>query len=277
MADDERDPPSPNDKKKKNGIIKLPSIFQKTDAVKAMMAVFDSSDGVVLNIFKYLHITAEERKTLLIMWVQIDGDRNNKMDYSEFVGYFNMCSDVWTKRTFDIMNSNLTGVVSFVEFITFCSKYLIIDLESTYEFCFRLLSRRGNVFNRKHKPILDLNDFKRLNDTAGHTAGDTALVMTAQVLETLVRSEDLVCRMGGDEFAVLLPDTDADQAANVVERIRAHAPVLCGVGLGPRPLAIGLATWCYGDAEVTLVSRADEAMYGDKRGVESLASAAGLQ
>ncbi|MDP1825280.1 MAG: GGDEF domain-containing protein [Archangium sp.] len=112
---------------------------------------------------------------------------------------------------------------------------------------------------------IDVNDFKRLNDTQGHAAGDAALRAVAQVLENLVRSEDVVCRLGGDEFGVLLPDTDREQADRVVERIRAHAPVLSGVGLGPRALAVGLASWLYGDGEASLLARADEEMYADKR------------
>lgn len=116
--------------------------------------------------------------------------------------------------------------------------------------------------------VVDVNDFKKLNDTSGHTAGDLALRAVGQVLETLVRAEDLVCRVGGDEFVVLLPDTGAEQALTVVERLRAHAPALAGVGLGIRPLAVGLGTWREGDDELSLLSRADEEMYSDKRSAQ---------
>lgn len=112
---------------------------------------------------------------------------------------------------------------------------------------------------------LDVNDFKRLNDTGGHAAGDAALLSIARGLESLVRSEDLVCRLGGDEFVVLLPDTDGEQALRVVARIRSYAPTLSEVGLGERALAVGLASWLYGDGEASLLSRADEEMYADKR------------
>jgi diguanylate cyclase (GGDEF)-like protein len=114
--------------------------------------------------------------------------------------------------------------------------------------------------------LIDLNGFKGLNDSLGHAAGDRALVAVAQLLLPLVRAEDLVCRVGGDEFVILLPDTDLEAATVVLERLRSHAPALSSAGLGHRPLAFGLATWREGDDELTLLSRADAEMYADKRG-----------
>lgn len=113
---------------------------------------------------------------------------------------------------------------------------------------------------------IDLNGFKKLNDTLGHAAGDAALVAVGKLLESLTRAEDLCCRVGGDEFVVLLPDTDAAQARAVVNRIRSHQAALEGAGLGRAGLAVGTATWREGDDEVRLLARADDEMYADKRG-----------
>ncbi len=110
---------------------------------------------------------------------------------------------------------------------------------------------------------IDVNGFKHINDTRGHAAGDAALASVARLLETLVRAEDLVCRLGGDEFVVLLPDTQRGQGERVVERIKSHAPGLAGVGV--RGLAVGLASWVQGEEMRSLLSRADEEMYADKR------------
>ncbi len=112
---------------------------------------------------------------------------------------------------------------------------------------------------------IDVNDFKVVNDTLGHAAGDAALVAVGRLLESLTRGSDLVCRIGGDEFAVLLPDTEALPAQRVVERIRAHVGSLVKVGLGRVPLSLGLASFEEGDDELRLLSRADEEMYADKR------------
>jgi len=113
---------------------------------------------------------------------------------------------------------------------------------------------------------IDVNDFKRVNDTMGHAAGDAALVAVGQLLEMLVRTSDIACRVGGDEFVLLLPDTDEVQVKTVLARLRAHLPALAGVGLGTRGLSLGAATYERGDDELRLLSRADEEMYEDKRG-----------
>jgi diguanylate cyclase (GGDEF)-like protein len=112
---------------------------------------------------------------------------------------------------------------------------------------------------------IDVNDFKQVNDTMGHAAGDTALIAVGRLLESLTRTSDLVCRVGGDEFVLLLPDTDEEQVKTVLSRLREHLPALAGVGLGTRGLSLGAATYERGDDELRLLSRADEQMYEDKR------------
>ena len=123
-------------------------------------------------------MTKEERVLWLKMWLEIDEDGNNKMSYEEYLDFFYMTDNVYIKRSFDIMNSSYTGfiflldslylifissvligVVTFLELLIFASKYLYVDKESTIEFCFRLISRRGSLFNPKIS-ILDVDDFK---------------------------------------------------------------------------------------------------------------------
>lgn len=113
--------------------------------------------------------------------------------------------------------------------------------------------------------MVDLNGFKALNDTRGHAAGDSALAAVGAFLESLTRTTDLCCRVGGDEFIVLLPNTDEAQCQRVLQRIRERLPALARVGLGRRGLSLGAATATPSDDELRLLSRADERMYADKR------------
>lgn len=68
--------------------------------------------------------------------------------------------------------------------------------------------------------LLDIDHFKRLNDTYGHLAGDFVLKQTARMIQDKIRFEDIFCRYGGEEFALLLPETEAWQALRIAEKIR---------------------------------------------------------
>ena len=67
----------------------------------------------------------------------------------------------------------------------------------------------------------DVNGLKLVNDTLGHQAGDALLIRTAEIFKSICRKEDIVCRWGGDEFAVLLPNTSSDPARRICNRLRA--------------------------------------------------------
>ncbi len=125
----------------------------------------------------------------------------------------------------------------------------------------RLLTRHDDVAAL----MLDLDRFKRVNDTYGHAAGDRVLQAFARVVEGALRTDDLFGRIGGEEFAVLLP-CDANEAAEVAERIRtAVAEERIAIDSGEvlqATVSIGLAT---GGADLdALLARADEALYRAK-------------
>jgi two-component system cell cycle response regulator len=109
--------------------------------------------------------------------------------------------------------------------------------------------------------ILDLDHFKRINDTHGHKTGDAVLVAFAHAMGTHLRAEDQLGRLGGEEFLVLLPETSESAAQHVAEKLRvevAGAPTPV-----PVTVSIGLATWD-GEAPEDLLHRADEALYAAK-------------
>ncbi|MCW2608249.1 MAG: sensor-containing diguanylate cyclase/phosphodiesterase [Frankiales bacterium] len=115
--------------------------------------------------------------------------------------------------------------------------------------------------------LVDLDDFKSVNDTHGHAVGDAVLVEVARRLRTAVREGDLVARLGGDEFALLLEDVDvvaAEQAAARVAAVLARPAEVGGVLL-PLGGSVGLALHHAGEAGDTLRCRADSALYASKR------------
>jgi diguanylate cyclase (GGDEF)-like protein len=114
--------------------------------------------------------------------------------------------------------------------------------------------------------MLDLDLFKQVNDSHGHAVGDQVLVALAGLLRAHTRGTDLVARMGGEEFLLVLPDTGAERAADVCERLRQRVASHDWAALAPGlqvTLSIGLTTSPPVDAQ-TLSLRADAALYRAK-------------
>jgi diguanylate cyclase (GGDEF)-like protein len=128
--------------------------------------------------------------------------------------------------------------------------------------------------------MLDMDDFKLVNDTFGHLFGDRVLTWTAEMIKGSLRASDVPARYGGDEFAVILPDTGADDARAVAQRILEafrDTPFI-GEQRGPVPvtLSIGVATFpADGRTPTELIAAADQALYVVKRGGGHDAAAAG--
>jgi two-component system cell cycle response regulator len=119
--------------------------------------------------------------------------------------------------------------------------------------------------------ILDMDHFKAVNDTHGHAAGDAVLRDLAQRLRRNIRGIDLACRFGGEEFVVLMPDTDLRQAEAIAERVRtsvADRPFDIGAGLAlPLTISVGVSlNENLDDTPVAVLKRADIALYRAKRG-----------
>src|SRR5690606_13079152 len=87
------------------------------------------------------------------------------------------------------------------------------------------LQQEWSAFQRRQTPfavaLLDLDYFKRVNDERGHDVGDEVLARLARVLRRQVRAEDIVARFGGEEFLVLMPNTELGAACRLAERVRA--------------------------------------------------------
>jgi diguanylate cyclase len=119
--------------------------------------------------------------------------------------------------------------------------------------------------------MVDIDHFKRFNDTHGHQVGDQVLRLVAKTLTDCVRAGDLPARYGGEEFAVVLPKTGIQVARPIAERIRttlAARKIIrrnTGEGLGGITISIGAALYHPGETPAALVARADSALYAAKR------------
>ena len=117
--------------------------------------------------------------------------------------------------------------------------------------------------------MLDIDHFKRVNDTYGHAAGDIVICKTVDQISTGIRQSDLVGRLGGEEFAVFLPETDAKSAAVLAEHMR-KALDECTISVAQDcdlhvNASLGVAEWTPRDTSAhELLCRADEALYHSK-------------
>lgn len=133
-----------------------------------------------------------------------------------------------------------------------------------------LEERRSERYGSDFAVVLfDLDHFKRLNDTHGHDAGDAGLRLFAEVLESTARASDVPGRYGGEEFLIILPDTDLDEAKGIAERVRATLESTCGQHLDPRfhglTVSAGVARYPdHGSSPSAVIASADEAMYTAK-------------
>jgi len=113
---------------------------------------------------------------------------------------------------------------------------------------------------RQHLPVgvavIDLDDFKALNDRAGHQAGDRLLKEVSAAWGHVIRDEDLLARPGGDEFGLVFPNCGQDEALQILDRIRKRTPEL--------PFSAGLAVWDGSERAGSLMERADIALYRAK-------------
>lgn len=111
--------------------------------------------------------------------------------------------------------------------------------------------------------LCDLDDFKQLNDTRGHEAGDEALVAAARQIEASIRERDYCARYGGEEFVAVISDVSLEQVSQIAERIRAKIEVeLACFGT---TVSVGVYAVTANDSPMTALNGADQAMYKSKR------------
>jgi diguanylate cyclase (GGDEF)-like protein len=112
--------------------------------------------------------------------------------------------------------------------------------------------------------ILDLDDFKTVNDRIGHLAGDAVLAQVAERLRNEIRSVDVGCRIGGDEFAVIMPESTTEDATQLFQRMQDAVATMTTPGGGRVRISAGIAELHHGETAAGLFERADSALYRAK-------------
>jgi diguanylate cyclase (GGDEF)-like protein len=113
--------------------------------------------------------------------------------------------------------------------------------------------------------MVDFDNFKEVNDKAGHEAGDIALRMLADNLRAELRAVDTAARFGGDEFVIILPQATTEGARIVAERLRGRVEQMVVPGFGHVTSSLGIATFPnHASSRDTLVVAADRALYTSK-------------
>ena len=124
--------------------------------------------------------------------------------------------------------------------------------------------------------MTDIDHFKKFNDTYGHQTGDQVLRLVALSVKQNIKSQDIACRYGGEEFAIILPHTELDQAVEIAEKIRAAVMAKelvkrsTGENLGRVTISAGVAAFGQNDSAHSIIARADEAMYAAKNAGRNL-------
>jgi diguanylate cyclase (GGDEF)-like protein len=162
------------------------------------------------------------------------------------------------------MTDSLTGLLNRRSFM---------DLSSKEETRAR---RHGDPFSVL---MLDIDHFKKINDTYGHPVGDLAIKALAEVCSNALRPHDILARYGGEEFVLTLPHTPTEGARTVAERIREAVQKLevpCDQGPVRFTVSIGVSTYASGQAFDSIVERADKALYVSKQSGRNRVTVDGL-
>jgi diguanylate cyclase len=135
-----------------------------------------------------------------------------------------------------------------------------------------LFEREADRADRRRTPLcvalLDLDNFKRLNDTHGHAAGDEALIHLVRIVKQTLRSIDAVARYGGEEFVIIMPDTSPEEAAQAMTRVQRELTTHFFTANEQRlfiTFSCGVALRKPHETQDALIRRADQAMYEAKR------------
>ena len=140
----------------------------------------------------------------------------------------------------------------------------IYNRSSFYEFANKQVAKRRRNNEKLSVAMIDIDYFKKVNDTFGHSAGDLILKDLAKIVLGSIRTYDVFARFGGEEFILLLPDTGIDVAETVLERVRKNVEEYDFPEVGNVTISIGISEINLEEEIDAAIKRADEALYEAK-------------
>lgn len=180
---------------------------------------------------------------------------------------------------FDTSHTNLLGIIAAQTSLTLerASYFALQESLAKNDGLTGLLNRRMfnefavaeyNRFKRYHTALsiimIDIDHFKKINDQYGHPVGDEVIKMVAETMRSLIRTTDRAFRYGGEEFAVLLPETSAENSLILAERIRSQIETSQVHGIKVT-ISLGVTGLAPSDTLGNFISRADSALYSSKQ------------
>lgn len=180
-------------------------------------------------------------------WIETIIEPRYNEEY-KMVGYTAIRHDVTDKKRVEELSitDRLTGLYNRLKLDELFASYLCIAKRHQTPFSIILL---------------DIDKFKSVNDTYGHQVGDSLLQELAKLLKTNVRFEDAVGRWGGEEFLILLPNSDLESARLLAEKLRSLMEAQNFAYVGRRTSSFGVASYHLHDDEKSMTARADAALY----------------
>lgn len=140
----------------------------------------------------------------------------------------------------------------------------VLNRRRFYELLDDELQRAARYDERFSLIMLDIDHFKRVNDTFGHAVGDAVLKSLAGVVQVALRANDSLSRWGGEEFVVLAPETGREEALRLAERLRERVSDEAFPAAGTVTVSLGVAEHRHGESGDALLNRVDEALYRAK-------------
>lgn len=178
-------------------------------------------------------------------------DKNNKV-----VGFVSSAKDV----TYNVHIEQELEKMARTDSLT--GLYNRYSFEELYE---KEIERAKRYLNALSVIMLDIDHFKRINDTYGHAVGDKVLKQLATTVQLVIRKSDIFARVGGEEFVILCPETDTEQAKLLANKIRQEIEAARFEEAGKLTSSFGVAQYVIGEDKENLLKRADDALYCAKK------------